>query len=184
MGVDVVANNLDDDGMIGTDAILVNGRDAVLSDDLVYRYWLHRWVFDGDGGCVTWVMLNPSTADANVDDATIRKCMAFTKLWGHSSMVVINLFAFRSTDPKGLKTAADPVGPENDEFLAKWMAGSEKVVVAWGAHGSLLNRDKDFVEKHSALASRFQCLGTTKSGAPKHPLYIPYTQPLLPWSST
>lgn len=87
---------------------------------------------------VLWIMLNPSTADAAIDDPTILACMSFSKAWGFGRMTVGNAYALRSTDPKAIRRHPDPIGPENDVTLAKLamsadMAGS-RVVVAWGAH--------------------------------------------------
>ena len=166
--------DLMDDDDIG--AVLSEVHDGVFR----YRYRLNRKVSTSSTR-VLWVMLNPSTADVTLNDATIRKCMAFTKLWGHGRMDVVNLFAFRSTDPKGLKTAEDPVGRLNDQHIAEAIAESQSIVLGWGAHGKLMGRDKAFVEAHKASADRFMCLGTTKDGAPLHPLYIPYDRPLAPW---
>lgn len=144
------------------------GATARLSLDGVYRYELgRRW---GGGPPVCWVMLNPSTADAAVDDRTIRKCMKFTRTWGRSALVVVNLFAFRATKPAAMKAAADPVGPENDDAILAAVDGAALTIVAWGAHGSLLGRGP-------AVAAMLEevplyALATNDDGSPQHPLYI------------
>lgn len=95
---------------------------AVLSDDGQYRCQLERtWGF---GDAVTFVMLNPSTADARKDDPTIRRCLSYARSWGYDGIRVVNLYALRSSDPKMLKTVADPVGPENDAWIARTVSGS------------------------------------------------------------
>lgn len=156
--------------------LYINGGAEIDGD---YRYRLWRDV-GGAGREVLWVMLNPSTADGQHNDATIRKCIRFSQLWGYGRFTVMNLFAFRATDPKDMKAAADPVGPRNDDVLAEGMARAKAVVVAWGANGSFRDRDLAFADRHAGV--RFQCLGVTKDGSPQHPLYIPYDRPLTPWT--
>ncbi len=92
---------------------------AVLSECARYRYRLDRaWERDDHGlGTVTWVMLNPSTADADVDDPTIRRCIGFSKAWGYNALTVVNLFAWRATSPRDLCAVEDPVGPDNEAHL-------------------------------------------------------------------
>lgn len=163
-------------------------KDALLSDDGRYRYWLRRrWAgHDGVGinyRLVTFVMLNPSTADAELDDPTIRRCTGFARSWGYDGLIVVNLYALRSTDPKGLWAAQDPVGPRNDGNLcaaALWAHRDDTpIVAAWGA-----NARPDRVAEVLALPhmDRLTCLGVTKDGAPRHPLYLPSAATLTPWS--
>ncbi len=153
---------------------LANGK-AYFSHCFRYRYMLLRsW---GDGPACSFIMLNPSTADASKDDPTIRRCMSFARREGCGSLVVFNLFAFRATSPADMKAAADPIGEENDDYLQMLMKRDEgPIIAAWGAHGSFLDRDK--VVKRM-FTGRLQCLGKTKSGAPKHPLYIKSDAPLI-----
>jgi hypothetical protein len=120
-----------------------------------------------------FIMLNPSTADADVDDPTIRRCMGFARSRNFGGIVVANLFAFRATKPQDMKAAADPVGPANNqciqEVLAQACIDDVPVLAAWGAHGNYRGRDKQVV----AIAERpFYCLGQTKDGHPRHPLYV------------
>jgi hypothetical protein len=157
---------------------------ATLSADGLYRYNLARaWSAMGESVC--WVMLNPSTADADKDDPTIRKCVGFSKAWGYSSLVVVNLFAWRSTDPKGLLKAADPVGPLNDDYIVGAAQGSAAVVCAWGAHarGPLAPRARRVHELLLATKTRGTIfhLGLTKEGAPGHPLMLAYSTSRTPW---
>lgn len=148
---------------------------AVISDDQLYRYALIR-LWDDKLPVLAYIMLNPSIADANVDDATIRVCMGRAQKLGYGSITVFNLFAFRSTYPKDLLTAADPIGPENDFYLQKAL-NCDKIIVAWGNHGSLLNRD--MYVKNLLRLKKLWCLGVTKSNQPKHPLRISYDIDLI-----
>jgi hypothetical protein len=148
-------------------------RGATFSDCRTYRYNLWR-LWDDDGPKLNVIGLNPSTADENVDDPTIRRCIGFAMDWGYGGLVMTNLFAFRSTDPKGLTAVADPVGPENDRFLGYW-AESGTPLAAWGAHPMAQGRSLDVVRMLHHL--ELECLGFTKGGAPRHPLYVPKTAP-------
>lgn len=145
-------------------------------------------VLDGEGkqwgeplSCV-FVMLNPSTADADQDDATIRRCVAFAKAWGYDRMEVVNLFAWRSTDPKAMLalTASDidPVGRDNRHHVHGAVERAGIVICAWGAHGGHIGQDETmlgWLEEHGADP---HALKVTKDGFPGHPLYIPAgTQP-------
>lgn len=139
---------------------------AVLSSCGQYRYELwRRWA---EGPHVLFIMLNPSTADAANDDATIRKCVAYAKRWGFGALCVGNLFAFRATDPKDMKSAADPIGPENDATLARLSSEAGVIVAAWGAHGTHMNRDKAVMK----MLPTINALHVTKDGSPGHPLYL------------
>jgi len=146
--------------------------DAILSECGAYRYALHRAFAEGEGKCV-FVMLNPSTADADVDDNTIRRCMGFAAGWGYGCLEVVNLYAFRATKPADLWRAEDPVGPENREMVRQCVAGAGRVVLAWGAHGKRNGRSQAMEDELRALCGdRVGTLGRTKGGEPKHPLYL------------
>lgn len=141
-----------------------------------YRYTLYRqWI--GTGGTVNFIMLNPSTATDVFDDPTIRKCIGFAKRWGFRRLVVTNLFAFRATDPRELKSCSPAlaIGPDNDfEAIAREAAGADCIVCAWGLHGSWLGRDShvmDVVLRGKTLG----CIGRTRDGAPLHPSRAAYT---------
>jgi len=118
-----------------------------------------------------FVMLNPSTADAEQDDPTIRRCAGFARAWGFGGMTVVNLFAFRATDPARLRRARDPVGRDNDHHIATAARGAGMVVLAWGVHGALDGRDRVVAALLADVRPR--CLGTTRGGYPRHPLYLP-----------
>lgn len=157
-------------------ASLFGSSGAVFSECGAYRYRLSRYW--GDGLTVGFVMLNPSTADAEQDDPTIRRCIGFAKSWGGGNLIVGNLFALRSTDPRALLTASDPVGPANDNYLREIALQSDILVAAWGAHSLAIARGKA-VSK--ILPGKLHCLGTTKQGHPRHPLYVPASTELFKW---
>lgn len=152
-------------------------RDAVISDCGKYRYLLRR-SWDHDKPRALFVMLNPSTADAEVDDATIRSCTRLSKGWGYGSFEVINLFGLRATDPAELEKAADPIGPKNADVGDNAINRCDVVICAWGAHPMAAKRARDMVSWVRGWKPAAYCLGTTKSGAPKHPLYIKSGTPL------
>ena len=146
---------------------------ANLSSCRKYRYTLGR-TWDEAGSTVMFVGLNPSTADAKIDDPTVRRCIGFAKRWGFGKLILTNLFAFRSTNPALLGEVSDPIGPDNDNWIASSLQFVDLTVAAWGVHGCLRERDEDVLE----LLHEPHCLGTTKSGAPRHPLYMPADAPL------
>lgn len=141
---------------------------AVLSDCGTYRYFLSRR-FGFEARTVAFIGLNPSIADATLDDPTIRRCVNFAKSWGAGSLWMVNLFAFRSTQPRALHAAADPIGPDNDAWLDRAVSAAELVVAAWGTHGSLLGRSEQVRRR---FQGKLHSLSLTKSGMPGHPLYI------------
>lgn len=157
-------------------------RHARLSRDGLYRYVLWReWKRPlTKPTWATFVMLNPSTADAEIDDPTIRRCVGFAHRLGATGMVVVNLYAYRATKPADLWRTVDPVGPEGDATLREFLALSARhggpLVAAWGAHAR-----PDRISTVLAMpgAGRFKALGMTKSGAPRHPLYVKADAPLV-----
>lgn len=160
---------------------------AIFDDTRTYRYRLERpRVYVGEPP-VLWVMLNPSTADEVQDDHTIRKCAGFQYEWTmrhRGAVIVVNLFALRATNPRELRSHPNPVGPDNDAHIAGAMldviGAGGKVIAAWGAHR--FARERAAVVADDALdGAPLWCLGTTKDGSPRHPLYVPYSQPLIPW---
>ncbi len=151
-------------------------RTAVIDLSGKYRYVLtRRW---GEAGSVTWIMLNPSTADADVDDPTIRRCIGFSKRWGFGGMSVVNLFAYRATNPAQLREVNDPVGPEHQRYFRQALDGAGRIVAAWGSHASVrISHIAEFLE-----ANTVGCLGTNADGQPKHPLYVPAETAWQQWS--
>jgi hypothetical protein len=158
-------------------------RAALISDCGRYRYWLTR-CWDAEARQACFIMLNPSVADASVDDPTIRRCVGFARAWGCGGVRVVNLFAYRATRPGDMRAADDPVGPENDRHLLDAARGCHPVVAAWGVHGGHRNRDGAAAGLLLSAGVTVQCLGTTRDGRPRHPLYVPADQPLVPFRPT
>ncbi len=140
-------------------------RGAVISDDCLYRYKLWR-IWDSQKPSVMFLMLNPSTADSNEDDPTIRRCINFAKSWGYGGLYVGNLYAFRSTDPKALKTVSDPIGPENLKHVSEMVDMVDAVVYAWGANARI------YKELLRITGSKSYYIALTKDQLPRHPLYL------------
>lgn len=157
------------------------GRGALLSDDGKYRYRLWR-LWDDLAPVMVWVMLNPSTADADVDDQTIRKCTGFAKAHHFGGIIVVNLFAWRATNPKELPHVADPVGPENDKHIL-WACTAPlmlAVVAGWGSNRFALTRALRVKQLIQSSARRdIKCFRKTVGGRPWHPLYLPYSSPMV-----
>lgn len=148
---------------------------AIISDCGKYRYHLHRHVGMGGRGSCCFVMLNPSTADATQDDPTIRRCIGYTKSLGCDSLEVVNLFAYRSTDPGVLAAMSRDaaIGPDNDQYIRRATALAEFVICAWGNHGSLFGRDREVLELIRAVGRKPMALKmNAKSRQPAHPLYL------------
>lgn len=161
---------------------------ATFDGDL-YRLTLLR-VWRPDMHLLVVCMLNPSTADAEVDDPTILALNEFAWHWGFGGILVVNLNAFRASKPEVMRAAADPVGPRNaetiDETLHYAAHTSGLALAAWG-NGGDPDQVREFCRKAEAAGVRLVCLGTTQSGAPKHPMArgqhrIPRDQQPLPWS--
>lgn len=142
---------------------------ADLSIDREYRYSLWR-VWDANKPFVLFIGLNPSTADENDDDPTIRRCINFSHRWGYGGLYMANLFALRATNPKNMKAHKKPVGQGNDDVLLELSKQAGLIVCAWGTHGAHLSRENhvyELLKTHNLM-----CLDITKNGHPKHPLYI------------
>lgn len=151
---------------------------AILSKCERYRYALTRQWAEGRG-CV-FVMLNPSTADAMLDDPTIRRCIHFAKREGCAKLTVVNLFAWRATDPDHLfkRSADEAIGPENTAYLRAMTSNrNDLVIAAWGANQRAADR-ADAVLSEDLKNATLYCLGKSKSGAPRHPLYLKNEAPL------
>lgn len=141
--------------------------DAVFSPCQLYRYALWR-IWDEARPAVLFIGLNPSTADAERNDPTIRRCIGFAQSWGLGGVYVANLFAYRATQPKQLKAAAEPIGSETDEWLAKLYGKTDLAIAAWGNHGSFCGRDRTVRQ----LLPYLHCLKLTQQNQPAHPLYL------------
>lgn len=151
-------------------------RSATLSVCRRYRYTLTR-LWDQGRPLIVFVGLNPSTADGRRDDPTVRRCVGFARDWGYGALVLVNLFALRSTDPARLRRARDPIGPENDDWISRLVQAATMIVAAWGAHGDLRGRDRRVLE----LLPTVFCLGRTRDGHPRHPLYLARETELEPF---
>lgn len=155
---------------------------AVISKTGKYRYTLTRDWGTGDHGLILWVMLNPSTADAETDDATIRRIVAFSQLWGFEAAAVVNLYAYRATKPADLWAAAkagvDIIGPKNDKWITKEVYHAQRIICAWGANADF-HRPREVGAILAKHRKKPWILGTTNSGHPLHPLRLAAaTQPL------
>jgi hypothetical protein len=144
-----------------------------MSAKAAYRYRLERRWSGGTGLC-GFIMLNPSTADERSDDPTIRRCIGFAKAWGYSGLIVGNLFALRATDPAMLLAARDPVGGRaNDLALVELVDEAALVLCAWGHFSAAGDRGREAIALVRQRGRVPHCLGLTKHGAPRHPLYLP-----------
>ena len=156
--------------------------EAVYSDCLRYRYALTR-VWDAGLGRVAFVMLNPSTATEVQNDPTVERCERRARALGFGAFRVVNIFAFRATDPKVMRAEADPVGQGNDAAIlgavAEWRA--DRVICGWGAHGAHLGRGVTVAGLLRATGVGLWHLGLTLAGEPKHPLYIGYDRQPEMW---
>lgn len=152
---------------------------AVYSDCEAYRYRLERvW---GPGGRVLFVMLNPSTATEVQNDPTVERCERRARALGFGAFAVANIFAYRATDPRVMRGVADPVGPGNDAAIVDLAGAADMVVCAWGTHGAHLGRGAAVEALLRRQGRDLFHLGLTLAGAPKHPLYIGYAAPPVPW---
>jgi hypothetical protein len=160
--------------------------DAVISDCGRFRYLLTRQFASVDGPAVTFIMLNPSTADAANDDPTIRHCMAYARRWGRGSLCVVNLFALRSTSSREISECAaagvDPRGPDNMPHIRRACATGE-VVCAWGNYGAFERAGASMIEWLSDEGVKPLALRMTRAGHPAHPLYLPSDLQPLPLSA-
>lgn len=164
---------------------------AVISEDGLYRYALvRRWNVGAGWPVLGVVMLNPSTADASKDDATIRKVVAIAKARGYGGIYVCNLFAYRSTDPGDLITTDNIVGPANDAHLSAMADTCGMVLVAWGAFvehpamkmmGSELRVQRTYDVLVREKGAKLWAMGLTKKGSPRHPLYVRTDRPFESW---
>jgi hypothetical protein len=153
-------------------------RGADISDDGLYRYRLWRtW---SPMPSLAFIMLNPSTADAEIDDPTIRRCMNFARREGAGGIEVVNLYALRCTKPRHLLDHPDPEGDLNPMAWTETLYSGIEVVAAWGAGAEIDGLPPSLALRGFSGAPK--CLGTTKNGAPRHPLYVRADQPLEDWS--
>lgn len=146
-----------------------NARGASLTETHRYLLWRHWSPY---GRVLPWIMLNPSTADAQQDDPTIRRCIDFSKRWGYGGMIVANLFAVRSPSPDAMVRTDDPIGPGNDRVLAAISRPLTMVVCAWGRLGRCGGRGAAVLQQIRHNLAVPMCLGLNGDRSPKHPLYV------------
>lgn len=153
---------------------------AVYSECERYRYSLTR-VWNPTGKRVLFVMLNPSTATEVQNDPTVERCERRARHLGFGAFRVTNIFAWRATDPRDMRAADDPVGPENDAALMEGADWADEVIAAWGVHGAHKGRGPEVAQLLARLNMPVFHLGLSKAGHPKHPLYLPYAQSPVRW---
>lgn len=161
---------------------------AVISECGTFRLRLDRDVRPLCGGAVAALVgVNPSTADAVENDQTIRKDLGFGEVLGWSRIIKANKFAYRAKDVRELRTAADPVGPENDEYLRQIFAEADILIPCWGPLSklpkSLRNRWREVAAMMFETGKPVMCFGTAKDGQPRHTLMLPYATPLVTWDA-
>lgn len=143
-------------------------KDTIFSPCREYRYTLYR-EWDEGNRIVAFIGLNPSTADEIKNDPTVTRCINYAKKWGYSGMYMMNIFAYRATDPRVMKAHSEPIGSENDHYLSLVAKEAKIVIAAWGTHGKHLKRGQAVKN----LIPGLHCLRVTKDGHPSHPLYLP-----------
>ncbi len=151
-------------------------KSAIISEDGQYRYQLTR-IWDEMKPMTNFIGLNPSTADATLDDPTIRRCINFATFWGYGGFYMTNLFAYRTFSPAILREATDPIGRENDMHLLDISSKVDRVVFAWGVGGTLLARDQAVLK----LIRNGHYIALSKGGHPRHPLYLKSDLTLKPF---
>jgi len=155
---------------------------AVYSDCERYRYSLTR-IWDPAGRKALFVMLNPSTATEVQNDPTVERCERRARALGFGAFQVTNIFAWRDTDPRKMRAAKDPIGPQNDQAILDGARWADQVVTAWGTHGAHLNRGPEVEALLRDAGHDLYHLGLSKAGHPKHPLYISYSQSPERWAA-
>ena len=165
---------------------LPNIHTAHFSADRRHRYWLKADLDWDIYKKIMFLMLNPSTADEVQSDPTVTRCKNYAKLWGYNRVYVCNIFAYRSTDPQGLREVEDPIGQLNDNYICNIAGLVDTVVCAWGTHGEYLNRGEEVVEllTDAGYNDKLHALGINKGGTPKHPLYLRKNQEIFRYGRT
>lgn len=152
------------------------------SEDRKYRYTLTKKFVSVPRSICVFIGLNPSTADENQDDPTIRRCIGYASHWGYEALTMLNIFAYRSTDPKVLyQKSFDPIGSDNDQHIVVAAQGANLVICAWGAHGELNGRGFQVKSLLQSLSINLHFLRQNTDGQPTHPLYLPRTLEPVEW---
>lgn len=131
-----------------------------------------------------FVMLNPSTANEIQNDPTVERCERRARTLGFGAFQVTNIFAWRDTDPRKMRAAQNPVGPDNDSVLLQGAEWADRIIAAWGTHGAHMGRGAKVAQMLAQTGVDLAHLGLSKAGHPKHPLYLPYAQQPEPWTQT
>lgn len=154
--------------------------DAVFDKSGKYRYSLSR-MWNAERNKAVFVMLNPSKADATINDPTISRCITFADRMGCGTLEVVNLFAYRTAYPRELRACRLPVGKLNDQYIARAVEMASVVVVAWGNWGRLYERDREVLQLISSISAEkpLFCFGVTGQGQPRHPLFLSYDNELI-----
>lgn len=153
--------------------------EAVYSDCERFRYSLSR-VWASAGPRVLFILLNPSTATELHNDPTVERCERRARALGFGAFEVANIFAYRATDPRAMRAAADAIGPDNDQAVFDAASRADMVICGWGGHGIHLDRGADIAARLRAAGVALHHLGMTRNGQPRHPLYLGYDiQPVL-----
>ncbi len=152
------------------------------SRDMTHRYAFGRWWGPSDVDTSdVWVLLNPATGDTELRRRpTLERCLTRSQLDQQTGLIIVNLFAHRDTSPRALKIALDPIGARNDHVLSALTKAGARTIAAWGAGGNLYGRSSQVAK----LLDHPLCLGTTRHGQPRHPLYVPAATALEPWEVT
>ncbi|MCX5070887.1 DUF1643 domain-containing protein [Micromonospora lupini] len=166
------------------------GPTTACADCHPYRYRLTR-AWNETRPAATFVMLNPSTADALALDPTVRRCLGYARAWNCGALLVLNVFGLRSTDPRALRRHPDPVGPETDQLLDDFFAhqatatgdqlGHGPIIAAWGAHATHLDRGRHVAHLAAHHGVQLSALAITNAGHPGHPLYLPANARPIPY---
>jgi hypothetical protein len=178
--MELIEDTLDSSTSLHLRQNTINGIEygAIFDVNARYRYSLWR-TWSVYYPRIVFVLLNPSTADEQRNDPTIRRCMGFARAWSFGSIEVVNLFAYRATDYRALFKADDPIGEENYRFLLQAVERCSTIVLGWGNRGTLLGRNRQVIQLLNRRNDVY-CLGTTKDGQPRHPLYLKGDTSLMP----
>ena len=144
---------------------------CIFSPKRLYRYSLVSIVGTEKKICL-FICLNPSTADETRDDNTVRRCKSYAKQWGYGVFSIANIFAYRATNPKELYKANNPIGLDNDRYIRESAECADLIVAAWGNHGQYLDRGRHVLTMLREVRKPVHTLGLTRSGQPRHPLYL------------
>ena len=161
----------------------INGS-AIFDESRQYRYHLTRSRIatrHRSQKKLIFIMLNPSSADAEHDDPTLKACTQFAQGWGYSQLHIVNLFAYRTAQPAALTQISDPIGPENDHYLIHTATVADRIILAWGNWGLWLNRAQTVINLLGPYRHKLYYLKRNKTQQPCHPLYIRRTTQPQPW---